>query len=405
MSAPLPLEVGLCASHPALSLARLAWAGRRAALEWSASALEHGVPPDPLLYPLERGVIEARSGVLEGLHGFLADSLPDAWGRRMMRRRLRRQAIEYDRLDGVAKLAHVGHRGRGALVYGEARADEDADDADLDLDLDRLASAARAALGDEDAEAPPADLRQVELFGSASGGARPKLHLKRGGADWLVKFPAPEDPPDIGPMEQAYAEMARAAQIEISETRLLPSRTGPGHFATRRFDRTAGGGRVHMVSLCGALEAPPGQAVVGYDGFLRAIRAITRNEQDVAAGFRRMVFNILACNRDDHSRQHAFLQEPQGAWRLSPAFDLTFSVGPGGEHDMDVDGEGRRPTRAHVERLGARHGIKAADVRQVIEVTRAAVARWGAFASAAGVTRSSMTACATALARVATDFD
>jgi serine/threonine-protein kinase HipA len=119
---------------------------------------------------------------------------------------------------------------------------------------------------------------------------------------------------------------------------------------------------------------------IDYDGFLRATMAITRHAGDLEQAFRRMVFNVLAHNRDDHARQHSYLMDPQGNWRLSPAYDLTFSNGPGGEHYLAVEGEGRAPTRAHVQALGRRHGLTDRVVAQIIDTVRAATASWPQFA-------------------------
>lgn len=152
-----------------------------------------------------------------------------------------------------------------------------------------------------------------------------------------------------------------------------------------------------MVSLAGALEASPFVPSVGYDMFLRATQAITRHAEDVTAAFRRMVFNILASNRDDHTRQHSYLMSPSGEWRLAPAYDLTFSRGPAGEHYMDVEGEGRSPARRHVEVLGARHGLAKAKMATIIEEARAAIVDWPKYAAEAGVGASSTTEIAEAL--------
>lgn len=180
-------------------------------------------------------------------------------------------------------------------------------------------------------------LDTLARLGGTSGGARPKVHIglptkDATAGEWIIKFRAIYDPIDIGPVEEAYARMARAAGIEMAESCLFPSKDGPGWFATRRFDRPAPGQRVHMVSLAGAIEAQPDWSSLDYDGFLRATMAITRHAADGAEAFRRMVFNVLAHNRDDHSRQQSYLMGPDGEWRLAPAYDLTFSAGPGGEH-------------------------------------------------------------------------
>ena len=179
-----------------------------------------------------------------------------------------------------------------------------------------------------------------------------------------------------------------AAGLDLSANRLLPSKLGPGYFATRRFDRPAPGQRLHMVSLSGAIEVRP-SLPASYDTFLRATQAITRHAGDVSSVFRRMVFNVLACNRDDHTRQHSFLMSPGGDWRLAPAYDLTFAPGPGGEHYLDIEGKGRRPTRDHVRRLGRRHGLSERLIDEIVEQVTAAIAAWPAFAEAGGVTVAS----------------
>jgi serine/threonine-protein kinase HipA len=132
--------------------------------------------------------------------------------------------------------------------------------------------------------------------------------------------------------------------------------------------------------------------------------AITRNVIDVEAVFLRMIFNILACNRDDHSRQHAFLQDTHGNWRLAPAFDLTFSHGPGGEHELDIDGEARRPTRTHILSLAKRHGVASQKIEGMIDAVRSALAEWEHLAEQTGVSATSRTDIATTLAKIDRDF-
>lgn len=392
---------------------RVAMDGGLAQLEWSREVLATKLPVAALYYPPEPGLQAARGRAFDGLQGFLADSLPEGWGRRLMRRRLERLGVDLATLSPLDQLALVGRHGRGALVYEPATTP--AEDVET-LDLDALAAEAAAILAGE--EGTLADTL-ADLAGG-SGGARPKVHvgfnvegkvsvgegeLPEGFTPWLVKFRAPNDPDDIGPIEEAYADMAEAAGLLMSEHRLIPARQGPGYFATRRFDRTDGGGRLHMVSLAGAVEAPTEPGIVSYDTFLRATQAITRRKPDVEAAFRRMVFNILASNRDDHTRQHAYLMDAGGDWRLAPAYDLTYAPGPGGEHYLDIEGEGRNPTRAHVLRLGARHSLDAKAVAAMVEEVRAAVARWPAFGDAAGVTKASAKEIATAHARVWAAFD
>jgi serine/threonine-protein kinase HipA len=409
-----PLLAGL-AFEPGgerLAAGRLAMDGGLAQLEWSREVIARRLRVSPLHYPPETGLMASRTRSFEGLHGFLADSLPDGWGHLLMRKRLAKLGVDIGALSPLDRLALVGEQGRGAIVFEPATTP--ADDIKA-IDLDALARDATALLMGE--EAVLADT--LAGLAGGSGGARPKVHvgfdgqgriavgqgeMTAGFAAWLVKFRAPSDPLDIGPIEEAYARMATAAGLIVSAHQLLQAKRGPGYFATRRFDRPEDGGRLHMVSLAGAIEAPA-SLPASYDLFLRATRAITRRADDVAATFRRMVFNVLACNRDDHTRQHAYLMDAAGDWRLSPAFDLTHAPGPGGEHYLDIEGEGRHPTRTHVTSLGKRHGLDARRVAAVIEDVRAAVADWPAQARIAGVTKASARLVREAHERVWADFE
>ncbi|QUM70754.1 type II toxin-antitoxin system HipA family toxin [Sphingopyxis granuli] len=381
-----PLRIGFWPNESGAvePVGRLAMAKGLAQLEWASDVVANKRPFSPALYPPEPGLHEARTRDFEGLHGFLADSLPEGWGALLMKRRLAKVDVRWDDLSGVDRLALVGRQGRGALVYEPVTTPAEHVQT---LDLDQLAAEAHAILlGDETVLADT-----LATLAGASGGARPKVHigfspngeicfgegeLADAFESWIVKFRALADPVDIGPVEEAYARMARAAGITMAPSRLLSAKAGPGYFATRRFDRLEPGRRLHMVSLAGAVEAPSHMPSIDYDGFLRAVLHITRHAADLEQAFRRMLFNILACNRDDHTRQHAFLFGVDDQWRLAPAYDLTYSNGPGGEHYLAVEGEGRTPTRAHVQRLAKRHGFSDAQVSEMIDAVRASIAEW-----------------------------
>lgn len=393
---PLVASLAFDDDQDRLPVGRIAMAGGLAQLEWSPELIAAAVPVSALLYPPEPGLHSARGRDFEGLHGFLADSLPEGWGFLVMRRRLSRLGVSIEALSPLDRLALVGNHGRGALIYRPQTAPPPEV---ASLDLDDLAAESAAILTGH--EGKLADT--LAALAGGSGGARPKVHVgfdaegrisisegetAAGHEAWIVKFAAPGDPPDIGPIEAAYAEMALAAGLDMASYRLLPSRAGPGYFATRRFDRPRPGQRLHMVSLSGAVEAP-WRTPASYDLFLRATAAITRHAEDLQAAFRRMVFNVLASNRDDHTRQHSYLMDAQGQWRLAPAYDLTYSTGPGGEHYLDVEGEGRNPTRAQVQALGRRHSLSNGLIDTIIDEVCTAVARWPRVADDAGVTRAS----------------
>jgi serine/threonine-protein kinase HipA len=408
-----PLEITLAFAPDArIEVGRLAWAQQSAVLEWSAEIVKRRLAVDGgLRYPPESGLHAVRGRDFEGLHGFLADSLPDGWGYLVMRKRLAKLGVDIASLNPLERLALVGESGRGALVYKPATTPGD----DVEgIDLDILAEESAQILNGEEGKLG----HVLAKLAGGSGGARPKVHvgfspngdisvgageLPAGHAAWIVKFKAMEDPKDIGPIEEAYALMAEAAGLKVSEHRLIPSAKGPGYFATRRFDRPTSTTRHHMLSLAGAIEAPA-HLPSSYDTFLRATRAITRNAEDVSLAFRRMVFNVLAHNRDDHTKQHAFLMDSNGDWRLAPAFDLTFAAGPSGEHFLEIEGEGRRPTRGHVDALGKKHGLNAKEIARVIDDVRMAIAGWERHASKSAVSKPSTIEVRRAQMRVQESF-
>lgn len=391
---PLRISMQWDAAAPPEPIGLLAADKGVAQLEWDTSVIQRSIKIDPGIYPPEPGLWPARSREFAGLHGFLSDSLPDAWGSLLVRLQLRKLGFRLEDLDGVDRLALVGANGRGALVY-EPATTTSADA--LSIDLDELAEQSRSILLGEEVE----QIETLAMLGGSSGGARPKVHLgiaKDGSfiagdtspthdlEAWIVKFRASTDPIDIGPVEEAYAQMARLAGINMAETRLLPAKAAAGHFATRRFDRPAPGKRVHMVSLSGALEAPWQDAGnIDYDTLLRATARFTRHAGYVEEAFRRMVFNVLSHNRDDHSRQHSYLMDETGQWRLAPAYDLTFSTGPGGEHYLAVQGAGREITRRHVLALGEVHGISHPIATSIIARVSAATNEWARIAKSVGV--------------------
>lgn len=381
-----------------LNVGRLAIdAHGRVALEYSREFIAsrftlnpyHGMPAMGLIWP-------QAPRVFQGLHGFIGDSLPDAWGETLIRRRSEAQGVPYSSLTALDKLAIVGARGPGALVFEPEVPDERIDGIDLDL----LADEAVAVFEGRETEVLP----QLERLGGSSGGARPKVlvamneagHIVPGDADipenyeaWLVKFRSSQmDANDIGPLEAAYADMARAAGLDMSPTRLIQTGRGPGYFATKRFDRHAGNVRSHIGSVAGMLDMDWDGPGIGYDQLMKLTRHVTRNQDAVERMFSRMVFNVVAHNRDDHAKQHSFIMDATGKWDLAPAYDLVFSLGVNGVHYMDVAGAaGDDITVAKMEALAIKHDISRSHIREVIDRVSDAVERFPEFAQTYGVTQ------------------
>ena len=246
-----PLSVGLAFDRgaPPLPAARLAMDAGLAQLEWSEAVIERRLAVAALYYPPEPGLQAARGRVFDGLHGFLTDSLPEGWGYLLMRKRLAKLGVDIATLTPLERLALVGDQGRGALVFEPATTPRE----DIaTLDLDALAEDATALLTGE--EGRLADT--LAGLAGGSGGARPKVHvgfdgrgnvsvgegeIAPGHTAWLVKFRAPEDPIDIGPIEEAYAAMATAGTA--------------GGRRPRRAPRRGGGGQLRSATVWGALGA------------------------------------------------------------------------------------------------------------------------------------------------------
>lgn len=358
--------------------------------EYAPAFLATGHELSPLALPLGSGVRARDTTPTLRLHGLFEDSLPDSWGTRVMDDWFRQQGVPAYRVDPLMRLSFIGRRGFGALEYAPAGNVEAARGT-----LDSI-YAASAQL----AQGASADLALLADVGSSPGGARPKAalwfdaELRSLAHDhdaahphaWLVKFDTTAER-ILGRVEYAYSLLARAAGLEMPETRLLTTEhpTGPrAHFAVRRFDR-AGAERVHYHSFAGLCQMPGGD--LDYQTLLRVARRITRDHGEVRKAFRRAVFNVLASNRDDHGKNHGFLYaDAQRQWRLSPAFDLTF-VGAGQvrERGMAVLGERSCAGLPHLEKLAAGEGIDRADCRAIVDEVRAALARWSEFAAAAGL--------------------
>ncbi len=385
--------------------------GGTTALEWTPEALRTGEDAGANLVvrqaPAVAGVHRVGARRRFGLPGFLADSLPDAWGRLLVDRAARRAGLDPARLEGLERLLIVGDGGPGALAFAPATVfsgEVGGCDAALDGGLDAIAAATRRVLEGHDDDL----LDALARHGGSAGGTRPKVWLAvgpdgslRGGAGplaadetgFLVKFRAPAfDPPDIAVIELAYARMAEAAGLVVAEPRLFTGRRGR-YFGSRRFDR-AGMRRIHVLSAAAVLDVEA-EASHGFDAvdLLRLTRHVTRDERAVTEAYRHVVFNVLSHNRDDHLRQFAFQRAaplcaspaPGGGWQRTPAYDLTFSEGPGGEHTLLVAGEGRAPGRAALRRLAEAAGVPVEHAMGIQAAVADAVSGWAGFARAAGV--------------------
>lgn len=373
-----------------IKVGRLALERRQILFEYDAAFLGTKLQLSPYHLRLTPDVVVGPPAVFEGLMGVFEDSLPDGWGRLLLDRRAAELGMSAASLTPLDRLTVVGARSMGALVYEPELAIDDP----AIVKLSELAKDAELVMG----EAKGADLERLIAVGGSPQGARPKvlIQLAPGGAvhfgarniqpgftAWLVKFPAQKDDPHSASLEHAYFLMARAAGIDVPRTQLLgKTQRNRGYFAIERFDRD-GTTRIHSHTLGGLLQLPHGYPALDYSDLLKVTRELTRDEAAVTEMFRRACFNVFAHNRDDHSRNFAFLMNESGVWRPSPAYDLTFAPGPGGEHTMLVAGEGRAPGIEHLTALATRVDVKHS--AEIIHEVRAAVRRFKQFADQAEV--------------------
>lgn len=340
-------------------------ADHKAAFQYSDQWLEEGFSISPFSLPLESQVFLPEKVYFDGLFGVFADSLPDAWGQLLLKRFLSAHAIDMSAFNVLDRLSVVGKSGMGALTYEPEKSMSGLNHA---ADLDVLAEQCQKVLRTEYAE----QLDELYRLGGTSGGARPKIMTEVDGEDWIIKFPAHIDGNDIGKMEYDYSCCAKKCGIEMSETRLFPSKNGSGYFGIKRFDRVhteSGVKKVHMLTAAALLELDFCQPSLDYHSLMKLTRILTRdNADEMNQMYRRMCFNVFAHNRDDHSKNFSYLYDEVGdCWRLSPAYDLTYSNTYYGEHTTTIDGIGRDPGMRDIIAVGIASGMKKGICQEIAE--------------------------------------
>ena len=331
-------------------------ANHKVVFQYDDSWLEQGFSISPFSLPLENQVFVPTKDYFDGLFGVFADSLPDHWGRLLLKRLLLAHEQNPDKLTVIDRLAIVGKSGMGALTYYPEQSFSKEND---NTDLDELAFQCQKILHTEYSD----KLDELYRLGGTSGGARPKIMATINDEDWIIKFSAHVDGENAGKMEYDYSCCARKCGITMSETKLFPSEVCEGYFGIKRFDRISdisGTKRVHMLTAAALLELDFEQPSLDYHSLMKLTKIITRdNKDDVENMFRRMCFNVFAHNRDDHSKNFTYLyDESADSWRLSPAYDLTYSNTYYGEHTTTVDGNGRNPGKKELLAVGTMAGMK-----------------------------------------------
>ncbi len=391
--------------------------GEKAArFEYDRDFIALGIEVAPAMMPLhgERYFFPSLNyESFHGLPGMLADSLPDKFGNAVLRAWVRSRGENPATLTPIDRLCYTGTRGMGALEYHPVLLEKDnAAEAVRVDDLAKLAAEVLRQRTEARASLVPGvvDFAPILKVGSSAGGARAKAligwdeatgevrsgqtRLPENYGYWLLKFDGLDgngdkegsDRSGYGRVEYAYHLMARAAGIAMAECRLWDNR----HFMTRRFDRLPGGGKLHMQSLAAIAHFDFNDPTAySYEEAFRVARALTADMRDQEQLFRRMCFNVLAWNCDDHVKNVAFLMDRAGDWSLAPAFDMTYAYNPEGAwtgaHQMSVNGKRRAIVDADLLEAACAAGLKPRRARAALDDVRSAVADWPRFATEAAV--------------------
>jgi serine/threonine-protein kinase HipA len=374
-------------------LGTLAQAGPHILFEYSTEALRRGVKFSELSMPLAARTYSKLPAFFGGLPGFVADALPDGWGLLLMDRVFRKAGRDPATLTPLDRLAFIGDRAMGALAFEPP--------ADLllereDLALRQLAEAARDVIDDRDTRA----LETLALVGGSPHGARPKalVNFDRSsrtisttpgatGTPWLVKFPAQGEHVEVCGIEFAYAQAARLAGIDVPPVHHFAIGPRLAAFGIERFDRHDGM-RVPIQSFAAVLHADFRIPSLDYQAVLQATRFMTASAPEVSKAFLRCAFNVVFNHKDDHAKNLALRMNERMEWRLSPAFDLSFDLGPGGCHQTSVMGEARWPAREHLVALARACDVPKVTALRCIDVVCDAAQRLAGMLDDAGVRKA-----------------
>ena len=392
-----------------------------ASFEYAKPFVASGIEIAPLAMPLSDRVYtfpELPPKAFHGLPGLLADSLPDKFGNALIDAWLATQGREPESFNAIERLCYTGARGMGALEFLPAigprsrRASE--------IQVDKLVELASEVLAHRNnlqrsfaAESRKQALADILRVGTSAGGARAKAVIAWNPATnevrsgqvpagagfeyWLLKFDGVkgnrdkerEDPQGYGAIEYAYSKMAQDCGIEMSECQLFEE-DGRRHFMTRRFDRLGGGEKLHMQSLSALAHFDFNMAgAYSYEQALMTIRRLGLPMQAIEQQFRRMVFNVVARNQDDHVKNIAFLMDKAGNWSLAPAFDMTYSFNPSGawtaSHQMTLNGKRDDFTLDDFKACAKAASMKRGRAEAILKEVRETVSRWRDYADDVGV--------------------
>lgn len=401
-----------------------AWDNERqfATIEFAQKFVREGMDLAPIIMPLSEllkgnkiySFPNLAKQTFKGLPGILADSLPDSYGNRLIDEWLAVRGKSIEDFSIIDRLCYTGKRGMGALEFEPAI--RGAMNDSVIIEIQELVSLAKKVLNQRKGVRLKLSrnykeaVQEIIRVGTSAGGARAKavialnentgeirsgqVDVPEGFTHWILKFDGVYDEvlgqtAGFGRIEYAYYKMASDAGINMEECRLLEE-GGRAHFMTRRFDRFKGNEKIHMQTLCALAHFDYNDPVsYSYEQLFQVMRKMKLPYNDFVQMFRRMVFNVAACNYDDHTKNVSFLLAPDSHWRLSPAYDVIYSYNPSGiwtrRHQMSVNGKRESIEYKDLASAGKENNIKYTEdiISEVIE----AVSNWEKHGASAGVSK------------------
>lgn len=306
------------------------------AFEYSDEFIQSGFSISPLSLPLIKKLYLPKDYfTFQGLFGVFNDSLPDGWGRLIVDRYLSSKGINPHEVSLLDRLAVISDYGMGALEYKPEYEVIEFDNSSYDLD--KLSKNCANLFEDKQVD----NIDELFNMAGSSGGARPKVLVSYNNEQWIIKFAGRNDISESGIMEYDYNTTAKECGIEVPEHKLFSSNICHGYFGVKRFDRL-NSKKIHMVSACGLLETSHRIPNLDYNQLMKLTFKITNSMEEVKKMYRLMVFNVLAHNRDDHGKNFSYIyDEMEKRYKLSPAYDLTYSFSINNEHATTINGKGR----------------------------------------------------------------
>lgn len=365
--------------------------------KYNTHFVANGIEISPFKMKLSNEILIPKEQHFDGLFGVFSDSIPDGWGKLLLDRKLLSLGLNPNDISSLDRLAYLDKNMIGAISYQPEYENNYSDLHQIDLDI--IFNEIETVLSGSSEDV----IDELFQLGGSSGGARPKIlvgfnpkteellygkhDLPYGFEHWIIKFPSSNDLKDIALIEFTYNQMARNAGIEVNEFRLFKSKKGNHFFGSKRFDRIHND-KLHLHSVCGLLHDNFRMSTLDYGHIMECAFILEKDFNAYAKVLRLAAFNVLAHNRDDHSKNFSFLMDKKGNWKFAPAYDLTFSNSSFGFHSTTVAGESKNPTLEHLKELAKHFGIK--NPNPIFEEVRNSISEFNHLGNSTGITNDSM---------------